>query len=141
MIAANAAIGYTVRMAIQIFGTAKSFDTKNAARWFSARAIRVQQIDLREKPISKGELESVVTALARSLGGRGEAVNALIDGKSKEYASVAYLEDADKFGKLLENPLLLKTPIVRNTDPATCGGASAVTVGLQPEVWQRWTVS
>ena len=38
--------------------------------------------------------------------------------------------EADKEEKLLENPKLLRTPIVRNGKKAT--------VGYQPEVWDRW---
>ena len=44
---------------------------------------------------------------------------------------LAYLAyDADKVEKLLDNPRLLKTPIVRNGRQAT--------VGYCPEVWQGW---
>ena len=45
-------------MAIQIFGTSKSFDTKKAERYFSERRIPFQKVDLKEKGISKGELEA-----------------------------------------------------------------------------------
>ena len=50
-------------MNIQIFGTAKSFDTKKAQRWFKERNIRFQMIDLKEKGMSKGEFESVCKAV------------------------------------------------------------------------------
>ena len=43
-------------MNIQIFGKAKCFDTKKAARYFKARGIRFQRIDLDKSGISKGEL-------------------------------------------------------------------------------------
>lgn len=52
-------------MAIQIFGTSKSFDVKKAERYFAERRIPVQKVDLKEKGISKGELESVVSLLAK----------------------------------------------------------------------------
>jgi len=38
--------------------------------------------------------------------------------------------DADKLEKLLADPRLLKTPIVRNGRQAT--------VGYRPEVWKNW---
>ena len=38
--------------------------------------------------------------------------------------------DEAKKEKLLENPLLFKTPIVRNGKQAT--------VGYYPEVWDKW---
>ena len=58
-------------MNIQIFGTKKSFDTKKAQRYFKERRIKFQFIDLREKEMSKGELQSVM----RAVGG----LDALID--------------------------------------------------------------
>ena len=61
-------------MNIQIFGTKKSFDTKKAQRYFKERRIKVQFIDLREKEMSKGELQSVM----RAVGG----IDALLDPKA-----------------------------------------------------------
>ena len=118
-------------MNIQIFGKAKCFDTKKAERWFSERNISVQKIDLKQKGISKSELESVVTALAKKLGSKDDAINSLINSKSKDYASIAYLEDEDKLEKLLEQQTLLCTPIVRN-------GRTDATVGFCPEIWKTW---
>ncbi|MBO4439014.1 MAG: arsenate reductase family protein [Spirochaetaceae bacterium] len=118
-------------MAIQIFGTSKCFDTKKAERWFSERNISVQKIDLKQKSISKGELESVVAALAQKLGSKDGAIEALINTKSKDYASIAYLADEDKLEKLLEQPALLVTPIVRN-------GKTAATAGFCPDTWKTW---
>lgn len=62
-------------MNIQIFGTKKSFDTKKAQRYFKERRVKFQFIDLKEKGMSKGELESV----ARAVGG----IDAVIDPKGK----------------------------------------------------------
>lgn len=118
-------------MNIQIFGTSKNFDVKKAERYFSERRIAVQKIDLKEKGISKGELESVISALAKEHGGRAEAIEILADKNHKDYASFAYLDDADKEEKLLDNPLLLLQPIVRN-------GKDKATVGYCPEIWKGW---
>ena len=110
-------------MNIQIFGKSKCFDTKKAQRWFKERGIPFQMIDLAQKGMSGGELDSV----AKAAGG----LEALIDEKGKGYASLAYLAfEADKRDKLLEDGTLLKTPIVRN--------GRAATVGFQPEVWETW---
>ena len=49
-------------MNIQIFGTKKSFDTKKAQRYFKERRVKFQFVDLKEKGLSKGELESVARA-------------------------------------------------------------------------------
>ena len=126
-------------MAIQIFGTAKNFDTKKAQRWFSERRIPVQFVDLKEKEMSPGELDSVITgllSLKKDDGtplatSRAAAVTLLIDATSKEYSAIAYLDDNDKAQKLLENPQLMKQPVVRN-------GKFAATVGYCPEIWEAW---
>ena len=110
-------------MNIQIFGKNKCFDTKKAQRWFKERGIKFQMIDLAQKGMSKGELDSVLKAV----GG----LDNLLDQKSKSYASLAYLAyDEDKKEKLLEDGTLMKTPIVRNGRQAT--------VGYQPDVWEQW---
>ena len=63
-------------MNIQIFGTKKSFDTKKAQRYFKERRIKFQFIDLKEKGMSKGELQSVM----RAVGG----IEKLVDPKAKD---------------------------------------------------------
>lgn len=117
---------------IQIFGTNKSFDTKAAQRYFKERRIDFQFVDLKEKEMSQGEFDSVVTALAREAGSRADAIDSLIDTKSKDYASIAYLDDSEKESKLFENQAkLMKQPVCRN-------GKTAATVGLQQKVWESW---
>lgn len=109
-------------MNIQIFGKSKCFDTKKAERWFKERGIKFQSIDLVKKGISPGELKSVRQAIG---------LDALIDEKHPDAALLQYLAyDEDKLEKLLDDPALLKTPIVRNGRQAT--------VGYQPDVWKKW---
>lgn len=112
-------------MNIQIFGTKKSFDTKKAQRYFKERRVKFQFVDLKEKGLSKGELESV----ARAAGG----IDTLIDPSAKDADTVAlvrYLGADQKFDKVLENQQILREPIVRNGRQAT--------VGYQPDVWKGW---
>lgn len=112
-------------MNIQIFGTKKSFDTKKAQRYFKERRIKVQFIDLKEKEMSKGELQSVM----RAVGG----IDAVVDENAKDQDTVAlitYLAESQKFDKLLENQQVLREPIVRNGQKAT--------VGYCPDVWKTW---
>ncbi len=112
-------------MNIQIFGTKKSFDTKKAQRYFKERRIKVQFIDLREKEMSKGELQSVM----RAVGG----IDALLDPKAKDQdalALVQHLAESQRFDKLLENQQVLAEPIVRN--------GRAATVGYASDVWKTW---
>ena len=112
-------------MNIQIFGTKKCFDTKKAERYFKERRVKYQFIDLREKGMSRGELQSVAQAV------RG--LDNLLDPNAKDtqtLALVRYLVEADRLDKVFENQQLLKTPVVRNGKKAT--------VGYQPDVWKTW---
>ncbi len=112
-------------MNIQIFGSGKCFDTKKAERYFKERGIKFQSIDLSKFGMSKGEFSNIKQAV----GG----IDRLIDTASKDkdlLALLQYLSPEDKENKLLENPKLFRTPIVRNGKKAT--------VGYQPEVWQGW---
>lgn len=109
-------------MNIQIFGKSKCFDTKKAQRYFKERRVKFQAIDLNKYGISKGELTSVL---------RSVKLEDLIDPKHPDATLLQYLAyDQDKVDKLLENPSLLKTPIVRNGKQAT--------VGYQPDTWKGW---
>lgn len=109
-------------MNIQIFGTAKCQDTRKAQRFFKERGISFQYVDLSTKGLSKGELGSVKTAVG---------IDNLIDKEGKEYArrNLKYLTHNVE-EELLADPLLFKTPIVRN--------GSRATVGYQPDVWKEW---
>src|SRR3954447_13520972 len=111
---------------IQIFGTRKCSETRKAERFFKERGVKVQSIDLSEKAMSPGELRSVASAV----GG----MPTLIDSDGKRYVEKG-LKHAAPTGPrlealLLDDPLLLKTPIVR--------AGKAATVGYQPEVWKAW---
>lgn len=112
-------------MNIQIFGKSKCFDTKKAERYFKERGVKFQSIDMLKKGMSKGEFRSV----SQAVGG----YEMLIDEKARDQDTVMlvkYLADNEKETKILENPQILKTPIVRNGKQAT--------VGFCPEVWKKW---
>lgn len=112
-------------MNIQIYGSAKCFDTKKAERYFKERNVKFQSIDLAKFGMSKGEFSNVKQAV----GG----LEALIDTGSKDKELITlmkYLSPEDQEAKLLENPKLFKTPIVRNGRKAT--------IGFQPEIWKTW---
>ena len=58
-------------------------------------------------------------------------LDALINSKHPDAPLLTYLAyDADKLEKLLDDPRLLRTPIVRNGRQAT--------VGYCPDVWKTW---
>lgn len=109
-------------MNIQIFGTSKCFDTKKAQRYFKERRVNVQFVDLKKYGMSRGELTSVL---------RSVKLSDLVDPKHPDAPLLQYLaSDEAKVDKLVEDPSLLRTPIVRNGKQAT--------LGYQPEVWKSW---
>ncbi len=112
-------------MNIQIFGTKKCNDTKKAERFFKERGIKYQFIDMKEKGMSKGEFTSV----ARANGG----IDAMLDPNCKDQDTltlIRYIAEEDKLEKILENPQVIKTPVVRNGKQST--------LGYQPDVWKKW---
>ena len=53
------------------------------------------------------------------------------EGKDKDLlALIKYIADEDKLEKVLENPQVIKTPVVRNGKQST--------LGYQPDVWKAW---
>ena len=112
-------------MNIQIFGKSKCFDTKKAERWFKERRVKFQSIDLKKYGMSPKEFDSVL----RGVGG----IDNLIDweNKSQEITNMRYMEDKiAKEDKVFDDPMLMKTPVVRNGKQAT--------VGYCPEIWATW---
>jgi arsenate reductase (glutaredoxin) len=90
--------------------------------FFKERRIDYQFVNLEEKPMSRGELQSVLDSVSP---------DELIDRESKEFRkqNLGYMK-FDIASKLLENPLLFKTPIVRESKRATSGFA--------PDIWKKW---
>ena len=110
-------------MSIQIW-EAKGFDSQKAVRYFQERRIPVQRIDLLRFGISRRELESVRAQVG---------LDALIDREGRAFAAsaVRFSDREDLiFQALLDDPRLLRAPIVRNGKLAT--------VGYQPEAWSAW---
>ena len=112
-------------MEVQIFGTKKSSDTRKALRFFAERRVKTHFVDFAERGASKGEL----TRFAQKFG-----IGALIDRGSRRYAELglahARLSDERWLERLVDEPLLLQQPLVRN--------ANRLTVGLAEETWLEW---
>ena len=112
-------------MNIQILGTKKCNDTKKAERFFKERGIKFQFIDMKEKGMSKGEFNSV----AQANGGLENMIN--WEGKDEDLlALIEYIAEEDKLEKVLENPQVIKTPVV-------CNGKQSP-LGYQPDIWKAW---
>ena len=112
-------------MNIQIFGTKKCNETKKAERFFKERGIKYQFVDMKKKGMSNGEFNSV----AQANGGLDHMIN--WEGKDQNLlALIKYIANEDKLEKVLENPQVIKTPVVRNGKQST--------LGYQPDVWKKW---
>ena len=110
-------------MNIQIIGTKNSSQTKKAERYFKERRIPFYFKDLNEIGLAKGELDNISRVIP---------VEELIDKEGKQYKkrNLQFMKYNTE-EELLNDPLLLKTPIVRN--------GRDVTVGYKPEVWKNWS--
>lgn len=112
-------------MEVQIFGIRKSAETRKALRFFSERRIRTHFVDLKERAASAGELKR----FAQKFG-----VGTLIDSASARFQELglrhARMSDDSWLEKLVEEPMLLVVPLVRN--------GNQLTVGLDEQAWKSW---
>ena len=112
-------------MNIQIFGTAKSADTRKAERYFKERRIKFQSVDMKKYGMSGGEFDSFL----RAVGGIDNLID--WDCKSPDLDLIKYMANKlDKEDKVFDNQMLIKMPVVRNGKKAT--------VGYCPEIWATW---
>ncbi|MGH7512812.1 MAG: arsenate reductase family protein [Gemmatimonadales bacterium] len=112
-------------MEVQIFGIRKSPETRKALRFFAERRIKTHFVDLQERAASPGELGR----FAQKFG-----VAALVDRGSRRFADLglasARLSDDRWLDRLVEEPLLLRMPLVRNQQRLTVGDAEPT--------WREW---
>ena len=82
-------------------------------------------VEINGEGMSKGEFNSV----AQANGGLENMIN--WEGKDKDLlALIKYIAEEDKLEKVLENPQVIKTPVVRNGKQST--------LGYQPDIWKAW---
>ncbi|HEY8166178.1 MAG TPA: ArsC/Spx/MgsR family protein [Gemmatimonadaceae bacterium] len=112
-------------MEIQVFGIRKSSDTRKALRFFSERRIKTHFVDLMERAASLGELRR----FAQKFG-----AESLVDRDSPRFKNLglqyATLSPDRWLAKLVDEPLLLRMPLVRNANQLTVGAAEAK--------WKEW---
>ena len=110
---------------VQVFGTKKCQDTRKALRFFAERRVRTHFMDLQVRAASVGELRRFVQKFG---------VAALVDRDSKRFAELglrsAALSDERWLERLVEEPLLLRTPLVRSQQKLTIGPAE--------DSWREW---
>jgi arsenate reductase (glutaredoxin) len=111
---------------LQIFGTKKCADSRRAERFFKERRVTFHFIDVAQKGPSPGELRKI----AQAVGG----IEKLLDRDGKRYLDRG-LKYAAPTGPrieqaLVDDPLLLRTPLVRAGNRAT--------VGFDEKLWAAW---
>lgn len=109
-------------MNIQIIGTKKCNNTKKSIRFFKERGVPYHFVDLNERQLSDGELTHIVRKIDPE---------DLINKESKMYKKKGFqYMDYDALEEIVENNLLIKTPVVRN--------GNNVTVGYAVGEWSAW---
>ena len=111
-------------MNIQMYAGKKNFDTQKAERYFKERRIPFQVFDLKKHRLGEREVRLMIGAVGM------EAVIDREDKKVKEHPACYYDREELLIPAIIENPWLLKTPVVRN--------GNRITAGYRPEVWDTW---
>ena len=93
---------------VQIFGVKSSAAVRAAERFFKERRIPIHFVDLKQKPMSAGEIGRFVQRFGMS---------GLLDTEGTPYVDggLAYmkLSDADWLARIEKEPKLLRLPLVR----------------------------
>ena len=115
-------------MNVQIFGVKNDADTRKALRFFKERRIPVHFADLKVRAASKGELRRFVQKFG---------TDTLIHRESKRFKALglqtAHYSDDRWLEIASEEPLILRTPLVRR--------GNELTVGLAEDTWKAWTAT
>lgn len=106
-------------MTVQIFGTRKNSASRKAERFFAERRVPVHFVDLAERGASRGELQRFVQKFG---------IDALIDRGSRRFLDLGLgvaRYGADRWLDILvDEPLMLTQPLVRNGGKLTVGADS-----------------
>jgi arsenate reductase len=110
-------------VSVQIFGVKNSQATRAAERFFKERRVAIHMVDLKQKPMSPGEIKRFVERFG---------LKGLLDVESATYvdAGLKYLKvtDLELLGKIEREPKLLKLPLIR--------GSNKLAVGQDEEAWK-----
>ncbi len=112
-------------MDVQIFGVKKNPETRKALRFFAERRVKTHFVDLQERAAARGEL----LRFAQKFG-----VPALVDEESRRFSDLglrtARYGDERWLDILIDEPLILKMPLVRH--------GNALTIGAAETTWKSW---
>jgi arsenate reductase len=108
---------------VQIFGIKNSQATRAAERFFKERRVPIQLVDLKQKPMSPGEIKRFIDRFG---------LTSLLDTEGVAYANAGlkYLKvsDSELLGRIEKDPKLLRLPLVR--------GGNRVSIGHDEESWK-----
>jgi arsenate reductase (glutaredoxin) len=108
---------------VQIFGVKNSHATRAAERFFKERRVQIQMVDLKQKPMSPGEIKRFIDRFG---------LQGLLDTEGKAYVDGGFkylkMSDAEWLGKIERNPGLLRVPLVRS--------GKLISIGQDEEAWK-----
>ena len=113
----------TKPISVQIFGVKNSQETRAAERFFKERRVTIHMVDLKQKPMSAGEIRRFIErfTLAGLLDSEGKA---FVDAGLKYYR----LSDSELLARIEKDPKLLKLPLIR--------GGKVLCVGQDEDAWK-----
>jgi arsenate reductase len=104
-------------LTVQIFGVKNSQATRAAERFFKERGIKLHLVDLKQKPMSPGEIKRFIERYG---------LPSLIDRESAAYAQAGLqylrLSDPELLRKIEQEPKLLRLPLIRSSTNLTSVG-------------------
>jgi arsenate reductase-like glutaredoxin family protein len=110
-------------VSVQIFGIKNSQATRAAERFFKERRIQTHMVDLKQRPMSPGEIKRFIQRFGLS---------ALLDTEGKPYvdAGLKYLKvtETDLLTHIEREPKLLRLPLVR--------GGNLLSFGHDEAAWK-----
>jgi arsenate reductase (glutaredoxin) len=108
---------------VQIFGTKNSQATRAAERFFKERQVAIHFVDLKQKPMSPGEIKRFVDRF-----GLAQLVDS--DGSAWIDAGLKYLKlsETELLGRIERDSRLLRLPLVR--------GGNRLSLGHDEESWK-----
>ena len=111
-------------MEVQVFGVHNHADVRKALRFFAERRVKTHFVDFKVRGPALGELKRFADRFGAA---------ALVDRSSKRFAALglgpALYGDAKWLDDLMDEPLLLKLPLVR--------GGRTLAVGYDEPAWQQ----
>ena len=110
-------------LTVQIFGLKNCHETRAADRFFKERGVTIHFVDLKQKPMSAGEIRRFIERFGLA---------ALLDTEGRAYvdAGLKYLKlsDTELLAKIERDPKLLRLPLVR--------AANCISVGRDETAWK-----